>query len=590
MKKIFSLVILMGAALQLLAVPADPTPQKAFMADGREVTITIHGDEFFNWTETSEGRIVEKDASGKYKYVSNPQVVRSAKGGYQPSLSARQQALERRIQTAAAKPQAANSIAFGKKHFLILLVEFPDKSFSCSSNPQQAFYNMVNQNGYSANGGTGSVLDWFNDNSGGQFEPVFDVLGPFKAPKNHTYYSSDDTAYAPELLKSICQNYDSQIDFSKYDNDKDGYVDNVFMFYAGHNAAEGGTGIWPHAWAVSNCRVDGVYVSSYACTSEYKGNDSSRTMAGIGTYCHEFSHVIGLPDMYDTNYETNGSAEDTGYFDPMASGPYNNEGRTPPYMNAEEKVMLGWMKSFDELTANTGTYTLGRVQDNCGARIKTKTTNEYFVLEYRDGSKWDSYIPQKPTGMLVYHVDKSNNKVSGYTSAASTWNSNTINAYSAHPCFFFFLPRAIIRSYDYYYYYYISYYLFCNEYSKVYNIPDQQSDAWQDYNGNAVEIHIQDMVNNGNSITFKVLDNSRKDAFFFAEGYASLAKTSYRAGETLDTRLNDTSIAVVSSEWFLDGEKSTNKTVMTAGDHIIKVKIRLANGDTETLKRAITVK
>lgn len=588
MKKIFSIVILACAALQLLAVPADPRPKKAVMEDGREVMITIHGDEFFNWTETSDGRLVERQVNGHYKYVSNPQLTKTT-NGFKPSQSKLEQAIAKRETFATARPEATTPISLGKRRFLILLVEFSDKKFTCSENPQQAFNNMVNQPGYSANGGVGSVLDWFNDQSHGRFEPTFDVLGPFKAPKDHSYYSKDDTAYAPELLKAICQTYDSEIDFSQYDNDKDGYVDNVFMFYAGHNAAEGGTGIWPHAWSVSGCRCDGVYVYSYACTSEYNGNDNSKTMAGIGTYCHEFSHVIGLPDMYDTNYETNGEAEDTGYFDPMASGPYNKNGCAPPYMNAEELVMLGWMDGFDELNGDTGRYTLGPIHEAHGARVQTKTSGEYFFFEYRDGKGWDQYINLQPHGLLVYHVDKSNNRVSGSRTAKSMWSANTINAYASHPCFFFFLPRAYIRSKDYAYHYYTNYYPFCGV-SEVFNIPDSRSDAWKDYNGNEVQLHIKDMVDNGKSVTFDVVDNSVPDPLFYSGGYTSLAKTEYKTGEKLNTEFHKTRLTVESAEWFLDGAPASSATVMTAGEHIIKVKVKLSNGSRETLKRVITVK
>jgi len=194
----------------------------------------------------------------------------------------------------------------GSKRFLVLLVQFNDLYFSVS-NSNLAFTRMLNQEGYSENGGTGSVRDYYYENSSGAFAPEFDVIGPITLSKSVRYYGANKEdggemyERSQEMVIEAAQLARQQygVNFSQYDNDGDGIVDNVFVFFAGHNEAEGGPDytIWPHAWNVyyENVVYDGVRLSSYACASELRGHQGT-TMAGIGTYCHEFGHVLGMPD------------------------------------------------------------------------------------------------------------------------------------------------------------------------------------------------------------------------------------------------------------------------------------------------------
>lgn len=343
--------------------------------------------------------------------------------------------------------QRASGISHGENHFLVLLIEFSDLSFTVS-NPNQAFTNLLNQEGYSANGATGSVRDYYVENSGGDFKPTYDVVGPIKLSKSWRYYGGNvngSDAHPDEALHEACGLIDSQIDFSVYDHDKDGMVDNIFFFYAGHNEAEGGPAdsIWPHAWSLFRytTRYDGVRPYSYACTSEYRGT-SGNTMCGIGTFCHEFGHVLGLPDFYDTDYEQNGQASHLYTFSLMASGSYNNNGRTPPYLGSIERNILGWHDLPTRLLSS-GRKTLKSVQENESYMVEANREGEFFVFETRGGKKWDAYIPQ---GMIVYHMDKSTRSVGG-TTARNLWTngSNKINAYGSHPCFYLIVaqePRA----------------------------------------------------------------------------------------------------------------------------------------------------
>ena len=159
---------------------------------------------------------------------------------------------------------------------------------------------------------------------------------------------------------------------------------------------------------------------------------SGPEMAGIGTFCHEFSHVLGIPDFYDTDGYTGGYSEGVGTWSIMDQGPYNNEGRTPPVFNAMERSIAGWIEL--EEIVNTGDYVLNDLQEyNEAYMLSTDTGGEFFVLENRQNSHgWDAYLPGH--GMLIYHVDRSDRMVVGL-SAIDRWEYNWPNNVSSHECF-----------------------------------------------------------------------------------------------------------------------------------------------------------
>ncbi|MBQ9185350.1 MAG: M6 family metalloprotease domain-containing protein [Bacteroidales bacterium] len=422
-KIITSIAALLLLASSLFAIEAPKTPYQYKQPDGTVVTLVNHGDEFHSWVT-----------------MGNTVVVLGEDGFWHPApdqIAAKRPSEESKRMRRAAREMALStrsSISIGEKPFLVVLVEFSDLSFTIA-NPNDAFYNLLNQEGYSANGGTGSSRDFYIQSSGGRFKPTFEVKGPVKLSKSYAYYglqqgSTHDVNVREGFAEAI-RLLDSQVDYSRYDNDGDGNVDNVFFYYAGHNQAEGGgeNTIWPHAWNLTGTNYyDGVRISRYACTSEYRGS-SGNSMCGIGTFTHEFGHVLGLPDFYDTDYEENGTALHMKTFSTMASGAYNNNGRTPPFFNALERNMLGWMDGYSHFTK--GNVTIQPIQDNVGYITETGNSGEFFVYECRNGSSWDAFLP---TGLMIYHVDQSNNVISGSVTAKSVWNANDVNAYSSHPC------------------------------------------------------------------------------------------------------------------------------------------------------------
>lgn len=447
---------------QALAVPARPGAFSYRQPDGSVIRLELHGDEFFSWTTLAGTTQV---------------VALSADGFYRPatiSENARQRADERRRtinrqRTAGISPftHTDNLMTHGERHIPVILIQFKDVKFKLSA-VQEKFTALLNEHGYSDNGGTGSVQDYFLDNSGGAFKPVFDVYGPVTLDKDIVYYgeqTEDDQGEViahdkqPELaLYDACLKLDSEVDFSVYDYDNDGFVDMTLFYYAGYSQAEGASkdSIWPHQWSVQSsassqarsASFDGLRLGKYFCTAELRGNSGSR-MCGIGVTTHEFGHSLGLPDFYDTDYEKNGSAGALYSFSIMCSGSYLNDACTPPYYNAEERIMLGWMIPEDVQELPEGTLSFGSIKDGIAYKSYTETEGEYFVYECRDGSGWDAFLPR---GLVVYHADKSSvRNVGGHTPKEQweKWTSyNTINAYGDHPCFYV-VPAADQSSLNY---------------------------------------------------------------------------------------------------------------------------------------------
>lgn len=441
--KRFALILLL-AVLTAVSAKADVAPKTPYpytQPDGTVIMLQNHGDEFDNWV-TWNGREVELGADGYWHPVTNAPARRMAR---------RAAAASRREEAALLRARArAERIGMGEKRFPVLLIGFSDLAFT-TSDAVAAYTRMLNDKGYSENGGTGSAKDYFTDNSAGSFIPVFDVYGPVTVSKGYAYYGqdigSDRSAHASEAMKEACQLLDDEIDFSVYDNDGDGYVDNVFFFFAGHSQSDGADSdhIWPHQYSTSPIVLDGKNISRYGCASEYRGA-SGTERSGIGTFCHEFTHALGLGDLYDANGSTNGTAVTPGEYSLMCNGASLNEGRTPANLTSLERQMLGWMDASVPLVEE-GTYTQGPLSENAVPYIsKADVEGEYFLYEMRDGSGWDAYLPK---GLVVYHVDQSLNEIASGITAKQAWDGHYVNRYGDHPCYYpvvtdatWFLPTA----------------------------------------------------------------------------------------------------------------------------------------------------
>jgi len=449
--RISVLTTMMTAAMAATAMPARPGLHTMQQPDGSQISIYIRGDENLAVYVTEDGRLLLPDSNGNWCFAmfdGQDNVVAShlkAKSADDLDAEARSflartdndaliaayTAKHRQSSTTprrgAAAPhkvrdQITNYPATGEQKVLVVLAAFSDKNFH-SRDPHATISDMLNKEGYSDFGAEGSVRDYFIDNSAGKYRPQMMVYGPVVLPHDMAYYggrtSEANDARPKEMIRDACQLIDEEVDFSEYDLDGDGYIDNVYVFYPGYSQADGAdpNTIWPHAaYAYDKLRAefDGVKLDHYACSNEIEL--SSGNLVGIGTFCHEFSHVLGLPDLYAVDYS---HSAHPGNWSLMANGGYNNNGHTPPNMTAYERYALGWLDP-EELTPDGLQHELPEISANRAYRIGTANPNEYFLVENRQQTGWDAYL--QGHGMLVWHID--------YDKAA--WAGNTVNNNADH--------------------------------------------------------------------------------------------------------------------------------------------------------------
>ena len=287
------------------------------------------------------------------------------------------------------------------------------------SKTQADFNNLFNQVGYTTGGATGSVKDFFSEASYNQFDLTVTVAGPYTASNNMAYYGANDAEgwdLRPDVLVTEAVNAaNAAVNYANFDNDNDGGVDGVYVIYAGYGEEAGApaNAIWAHAWEISPVTLDGKTITTYSCSSELRGTTGTN-ITRIGVICHEFGHVLGAPDFYDTDYETNIEHDGMGEWDLQASGSWNNSGATPAHPNAYTKVYsYNWASATTLSTAIS--LTLNNSAQNSGSfyRYNTGTTNEFFLLENRQLVGFDAYVPGH--GLLIYHVDGS--YISSHTGA-----------------------------------------------------------------------------------------------------------------------------------------------------------------------------
>lgn len=444
--------------------------------DGTVFNAIMKGDEFIKVTTTLEGNAIVQDKDGWWCYATFDTDGKRSSSGWKVGQKTPVQILsesslipydilsgaarERRRILQYANTGVVNGAgphtktgSSGTKHGLVILAQFSDVDFRFG---KEDFVDMLTQEGYSRNGATGSAKEYFNEQFGGKLKFEFEVCDIVTLSGKRAEYGAnlpDGQDKAPErMVIEACRAVDDEIDFTLYDEDHDGEIDNVFIFFAGGDEAdgEGEDCIWSHSWYVYNGAgqsviLDGKMLNKYSCASELisltQGNGSpGKTLTGIGTFCHEYSHTLGLPDLYDTDYEGSGG-EAAGVWiwtSLMDGGNQNNHGNTPPHFNAIEREKLGLCEPV--LIQANGTYSLGPVHEtNMIYRLDTDTVGEYYLIEFRNGKGWDEYIGG--SGMLVYHIDRSE-RYSGYSDlyngelkASDRWNlANEVNCRPDHQC------------------------------------------------------------------------------------------------------------------------------------------------------------
>ena len=583
-------------------MPAYPGKQTVRQPDGSTITVIKHGDEWGHWMTDTKGNVLKRDSRGFL-------VVDNTVSSSQMRKAAAANRAERRRR--AAGRRVSTPIALGEKHFLVILVEFSDKKFS---HTKDEFSQLLNQQGYSVSGGVGSARDYYYDNSHGKFTPVFDVYGPVTLSKQMAYYGENDyignDKHPEEAVIEGLTALKSEIDFPKYDNDGDKCVDLVFMYYAGYGEADYGgedceDTIWPHQWSLGEAgrsfSYNGYSASSYACSNEIVAYGKlAGKLCGIGTACHEFGHAMGLPDFYDTDYEDNGQAAGLFAYSLMDGGSYNNDGRTPPYFNIEERIILGWLESSAIREFSTsGTLKIPNVDENVAYQTPTDMAGEYFVYECREKSGWDAYIPAP--GLVVYHVDKSSRSIKitdfGNVQASKLWSNweqyNAVNENGSHPCFYI-VPSADQSNLMFGFKYYAGYGYYYDETNDP-KIPFPGSENVSSYtpvswNGVSSAYSFSNITYSATSgLSLKVSVPSSELSYpTIANPKAGI----YGLGDTFQLSLDANDAGTPASvEWYFDDAKVAASSVQltSAGTHTVEAAVSYSGGRKQIVTLEIKV-
>ena len=445
MKKISLLLLLCLCSMTLWAVPAKRITFTVEQPDGTVLTLTQRGDEFFHYLMTEDGLVVKaNDKAFYYAEIKEGYIVPSKHLAHSLSLRSEEEqriveklppvqqfcdiALQhgqtaQRVRATRAAQKVAEVPATGEVRVPVILVQYADVKFS-TDNPQATFEGHINGDDYKAEGGYGSVKEYFEDQSMGKFIPKFDIIGPVTLPSKMEYYGGNDEQGSDKnprlMVKEACKK--AEADFSQYDNNGDGYVDIVYIIYAGYgenaNMDQLENTIWPHQWQLAEpLTLDGVKISKYACNNELSGWRGS-TIDGIGIFCHEFSHCLGLPDFYPTGDDQSPFGMES--WSLMHYGSYSNNGRTPCGYTGYELDFLGWRELI--VLDKPQDITLTALSEGgCAYKIVNDANpDEYYVVESHKKSKWDAYAPAE--GMLVLHVDY----------LESAWMYNTVNNNFSH--------------------------------------------------------------------------------------------------------------------------------------------------------------
>ena len=418
-RKILYIVLLCFVVNMAYAVIATPDPVLRQLPDGSWQEVYMHGDEHFHYLTTLSGERLEGTEVGDSAAI----------------VAAKRITIKKRLSSYVPVQ--------GKVYVPVLLVNFADVHFTMD-NPVENWDDFYNGSGGTNRYATGSVRDYYLASSDSLLDLEFEVYGPFTLSKNMDYYGSNESGSHMRNMDKLLHEaarlaVESGIDFQKYDNDNDGYIDNLSIVSAGYNEAEGGAEntIWPHYSQVyGQEKYSGKQLSGYLIISEYRGS-GGKSQAGIGTYCHEFGHALGLPDLYDTQQSDRYTV---GEWDVMCSGSYNNSGCTPPTFSAFERFALGWLTPIQ--LQGAGDYRLKPLLESNEAYLvameghnmnaMSPSPSEYFLLENRQKVGWDAHDEALVgSGMLISHI----------TFNQRTWDRNTFNNGAI-------LGYAIVGAYD----------------------------------------------------------------------------------------------------------------------------------------------
>ncbi len=413
MRKLFLFFTLSVVATVVMAVPAKRGLWRTIqLSDGTEVKVQLVGDEHGHWLQAADGATYQRMADSEfYQQV-------DAKAGKERAKVRRSQVNAKRAMRLASRRVGEVGSYTGKKKGIIILVNFSDLSFK-SSNNNALYQRIANEENFQQGNFKGSMADYFKAQSRGKFELDFDVVGPVKVSKKYSYYGENDPdaddqdKHPGEMVcEAVALAKDMVSDWKQYDWDGDGYVDQVYLIYAGKGEADGGGDdtIWPHAYDLYSSKYYGdgsgpvkvgtnLMVNTYACGPELS---SSGRIEGIGTMCHEFSHCLGYPDFYDTDYS---GGPGMGPWDLMDQGSYNGGGYRPAGFTSYERWVAGWQEPIVLEDEDVTVENMKSLQNGGESYIiyNKGNRNEYYLLENRQLEGWDASLPD--AGLLIIHVD-----------------------------------------------------------------------------------------------------------------------------------------------------------------------------------------
>ena len=454
MRKILLTLCLMAIATASWGARALSIPRTVTQPDGTQLTVIAHGDEDLSWYTTTDGillvveneffMVADVDESGELvstNILAHEKGLRKDAEKNAIALQNKQRFLEKAPEL--KRRNMARRIGIGTQDppffphsgspkAVVILVEFKDSTFSVP-NPRKTFNDYLNgeapfaDEGFREDRNYGSVFQYFRDMSNGTFTPQFDIYGPVRLENDLKYYgersgTTADIRFA-DMMKEACTMMNDSLDFSQYDADGDGIVDLVYFIYAGYSESIGAPSdcIWPKSGVNSGIGTyDGKKVRRFGLNNElnyypdyaFKAAPYKR-INGIGLFCHEFSHTLGLPDLYATKSSAQINNQCMEYWDLMDAGEYTDNGYRPTPYTPWEKEVMGWM-TLEELTEPA----IVTLEDQDAYKITNNENDEYLILQNIQLNGWAGEMLGH--GMLVYKVDYKKSSVT-----ASDYPNNT---------------------------------------------------------------------------------------------------------------------------------------------------------------------
>lgn len=446
MKRITAFAISAIIAMAAAAVPAKRTIVTLVRPDGTKVEALLTGNEHMHYyIDQATGEALRLDDDGFCRPFSDAEFRRLEQHAMQRRAGndAKMANMRRKAATYVNSKNADRSPfdLQGERHALVILINFNGTTMQHS---YEEFEDQINTVGYNKNNHIGSVHDYFYDQSYGQFDLKFDVVGPVTVLRKSSYYGKNDRygddLYLGTLVAEACElAYDNGkgVDFSRYDWDGDGEAEMVVCIYAGYSESQGASdnSIWPQQWYLDEANkygdgpgaynLGGTVINRFLVLNELAGTSGTR-LDGIGTFCHEYSHGLGLPDLYDIRVNSNGYTTNFGMdqWDLMDSGSYNGGSARPCAYTAYERMFCGWLTP-TLLSTSCEVEEMKPITEEGDAYIIENDAHpdEYFLLQNIQQTGWN--VEAGGHGMLVMHID--------YDS--DVWYKNTINSdYNRQRC------------------------------------------------------------------------------------------------------------------------------------------------------------